>query len=114
MTTDRMTSPLGYTTIITWIQSIIDALFAKAPDEQSITTGQVIAEAEAYVDLPPWRAGAVAIPLQPEDGSFNSTSEWAVGNIRTGPGRHIVFIRGRDSAGNWGPITAVFSPHANS
>ena len=33
MTTDGMTSPLGYTTIVTWIQSIIDALFAKAPDD---------------------------------------------------------------------------------
>jgi carboxypeptidase T len=87
---------------------------AQINDADRITTGQVITAAEAYVDLPPWHPSAVAIPLAAEDGSFNSTSEFVIGNIRTGPGRHMVFIRGRDDAGNWGPVTAVWSPHANS
>jgi len=33
MTTDGMTNPLGYSRIVAWIRSIIDALFAKAPDD---------------------------------------------------------------------------------
>ena len=87
---------------------------AQINDADRITNGDVITAAEAYVDLPPWHPNAVAIPLAAEDGNFNSTSEFVIGNIRSGPGQHMIFLRGRDAAGNWGPVTAVFSPHANS
>lgn len=33
MPTDEMTNQLGYARIVAWIQSIIDALFVKTPDE---------------------------------------------------------------------------------
>lgn len=87
---------------------------AQINDADRITNGDVITAAEAYVDLPPWHPNAVAIPLAAEDGNFNSTSEFVIGNIRSGAGQHMIFIRGRDASGNWGPVTAVYSPHANS
>ena len=87
---------------------------AQINDNDRSATGQVITAAEVYVDVPPWRPGAVAIPLAAEDGSFNSSVEYVTGNIRSGVGRHILYIRGRDALGNWGPVSAVFSPLANS
>lgn len=72
---------------------------------------QAIAAAEYYIDTPPWQAGAVAIPMAAADGSFNSTLEAVTANVDTSglsTGRHIVFVRGRDAANNWGPFSAVF------
>jgi carboxypeptidase T len=81
---------------------------AQITDAASLETGQPINAAEAYVDLPPWRTGAVAIPLLPEDGSFNTPTEYAIGNVHVPSGKHIIFVRGRDTGGNWGPVKAVF------
>ncbi|MCA0352970.1 MAG: carboxypeptidase-like regulatory domain-containing protein [Chloroflexi bacterium] len=74
-----------------------------------VTNGnQTIAAAEAYVDTPPWRAGATAISLSATDGSFNSTQEAVNATIpqNLNAGRHLVYFRGRDAAGNWGPVSA--------
>lgn len=71
---------------------------------------QNIALAEAYVDTPPWLGGA-PIRLAPADGSFNQPLERVIGEIDTtdlAPGRHLVFVRGRDVGGNWGPYTALW------
>ncbi len=69
---------------------------------------QTIAAAEAYVDTPPWRAGATAISLSATDGSFNGTQEAVNATIpqTLANGRHLVYFRGRDAAGNWGPVSA--------
>ena len=50
----------------------IYSLRAQITDAASGEAGQNIAAAEAYVDVPPWRAGAVAVPLTAEDGNFNT------------------------------------------
>ncbi len=70
-----------------------------------------VAAAEAYVDTPPWSAGATPIALAATDGSFNSSTEAIKGTISTtgmATGRHIVYVRGKTSAGVWGPVSAVF------
>jgi hypothetical protein len=73
---------------------------------------QTIAAAEVYVDTPPWRPGAKPIPLAAADGSFNETVEPVTGKLPTTalfpPGRHTLFVRGRDAANHWGPVSAVF------
>lgn len=72
---------------------------------------QAIAAAEAYLDVPPWQAGARALPLAAVDGSFNSSAEAVRGSLDTtglATGRHLVYVRGRDAAGNWGAFSAVF------
>lgn len=72
---------------------------------------QNIAQAEYYIDTPPWQAGAVANPLAASDGSFNSSIETLTGTIDTtglSIGRHMVFVRSQDASGIWGAISAIF------
>lgn len=72
---------------------------------------QNVAAAEYYIDTPPWVAGAVAHPLTAADGAFNSGVEAVTGSVDTAGlslGRHIVYVRGRDVANNWGAVSADF------
>lgn len=72
---------------------------------------QTVAGAEYYIDTPPWVAGAQAVPMTAQDGAFNSGVEKAVGTIDTtqlSNGKHIVYVRGKDSLGNWGAFSAVY------
>ncbi len=75
-----------------------------------IPTAQSIAAAEYYVDTPPW-AGGTPISMNAQDGTFNATSEIVNASINTSglsAGRHTLFVRGRDSANNWGATTAAW------
>lgn len=70
---------------------------------------QTIVAADAFVGTPPWADGAVAVPLTAADGSFNSTTEAVTGSLPTAglaPGRHLVWVVGRDASGAAGPATA--------
>ncbi len=70
-----------------------------------------IAGAEYYIDTPPWVAGAVPTVLTATDGAFNAKTEAIRGIISTSSlaiGKHTVYVRSQDVAGNWGPFTAVF------
>jgi carboxypeptidase T len=72
---------------------------------------QNIAAAEAYIDVPPWVAGAVPIALAASDGSYNAPTEGLAGTLNTSGlalGKHIVYVRARDSSGQFGPVTAQF------
>ena len=72
---------------------------------------EAISAAEFYIDVPPWQAGAVAIPMSAVDGAFDSSIEAVTGSFgSTGlaDGRHTIFIRGQDSAGYWGTVRAVW------
>ncbi|WP_338845701.1 M14 family zinc carboxypeptidase [Massilia sp. W12] len=72
---------------------------------------QTVAAAEYFVDTPPWVAGAVAKPMTAADGAFNSGVEQVRATLDTtgwSDGKHLVYVRGRDSAGNWGAVTATF------
>lgn len=74
---------------------------------------QAIAAAEYYVDVPPWDTAQnpVALPLTAADGSFDSGVEDATAVVATAdltPGKHILYVRGQDAAGNWGAVSAVF------
>ena len=78
---------------------------------------QAITGASAWIDVPPWSAGAVAIPLNAADGSFSSSTEAVSGTLATGglaSGKHIVFVRGTDASGQAGPVSAVFLNIAGS
>ncbi|HLM59891.1 MAG TPA: M14 family zinc carboxypeptidase, partial [Pyrinomonadaceae bacterium] len=70
---------------------------------------QNVSAAEVYVDTPPWRGGT-PITMTAEDGSFDSPIEFVVANVTVPAGRHIFYVRGRDSTNNWGAIKAVFTP----
>jgi len=72
-----------------------------------------ITAARATIDLPPWHADALHIPLAAADGNFNSKTENVIGNLDTSglaPGRHLVYVQGVNAAngGTPGVPDAVF------
>jgi len=74
---------------------------------------QNIAGGELYVDLPPWVQGATpaAQPLLPLDGAFDASVEEVWASLSTAglePGRHVLYLRGRDAEGHLGAFSAHF------
>jgi hypothetical protein len=92
---------------VTLSATIDDTYYSRGEPSQDISA------AEYYVDIPLWVTGAtpVSIDMAPLDGSFDETSEDVSASIDTtalGAGRHILYVRGQDSAGIWGPFSAAF------
>ena len=72
---------------------------------------QPIAAGEVYVDTPPWSPGATPVAMSATDGAFDETIEAVQATLDTSgwsPGRHTLFVRGRDALDHWGPVSAVF------
>lgn len=72
---------------------------------------QPIAAAELYLDRPPWDGGT-PIPMLPADGAFDSPTEevYATPDLCSlSEQRHIVYMRGQDAGGDWGPVFAAFA-----
>ncbi|MGB9776484.1 MAG: M14 family zinc carboxypeptidase [Anaerolineae bacterium] len=82
-------------------------------NSQGTEPTQNIAAAEYYIDVPPWvtTTTPVAYPMAAADGAFDEQVETVVATVPTlslDPGQHILFVRGRDAGGNWGPVSATF------
>lgn len=91
------------------------SLSATADDGRLVASGgglrEGILRAEAYVGRPPWAEGSVPVPLifEPDPGSPYRASVVGVVDTSSLPGgRHLVFVRAQDAAGNWGPVSAAF------
>ena len=72
---------------------------------------QNVVGAAAYVDVPPWRPGAVGLPMQAVDGAFDSPAEAVHLSFDTSfltPGRHTLFVQGVDAEGHRGAVSAAF------
>ncbi|MDH3296597.1 MAG: Ig-like domain-containing protein, partial [Acidimicrobiia bacterium] len=70
---------------------------------------QTVTEAEYYLDVPP-SAGGTPVAMASADGTFNHTNETVSASIATTDlalGRHVVYVRGANAAGFWGPIQAA-------
>ncbi|MCB1044035.1 MAG: hypothetical protein KDC35_13910 [Acidobacteria bacterium] len=93
--------------MITLTAMLDDARFGT---QNGVEPAQTVAEAEVYVDIPPWQGGATPIAMTADDGTFDETQEAATATV--GPlseGVHSLFVRARDSAGNWGAVNAIFA-----
>jgi hypothetical protein len=73
--------------------------------------GQPVVAAEYYLDLPPW-SGGTGLSMTPADGTFDAPVELATARLGPGAGRRLVYVRGRDSTGAWGPVRAAHTPEA--
>ncbi len=72
---------------------------------------QNVSESQYYIDVPPWQQGAVAQTMAATDGGFNERSETVSASVDTSGlsnGKHIVYVRSRDTSGVWGAVSAVF------
>ena len=88
--------------------SITDTRFNQSNGVEPVLA---VASAEAYIDVPPWLAGAVPVPLVASDGAFDTPTEAAAATLSTAglaDGRHIVYVRGTAASGQAGPVSAVF------
>ena len=68
-----------------------------------------VTAAEVFIGAP--GADGTGIPMAPVDGSWGSTSEQARATLDTSalaPGRHLVFVHGRNDQGKWGPFSTAF------
>ena len=76
-----------------------------------VEPAQMIAAAEYYVDVPPWDETATAHPMAAADGSFDASVEVVTATLHVADlsaGRHTLYVRGQDAAGNWGVVSAIF------
>jgi hypothetical protein len=88
-----------------------EAVTLTARIDDTSTGNLPVAGASYWIEVPPWSEGAAALPMTAADGVFDSPVEVASGTIDTSglaPGRYTVYVQGEDSAGNWGPPSAVF------
>jgi PKD repeat protein len=79
--------------------------------DDSDNGNQTINAAVYQLDTPYWSSGAISETLTASDGNFNSQVEGVTAVIDTAgltPGRHTLFVRGKDSQNNWGPVSAIF------
>ncbi len=79
-------------------------------DADSANSGQTIAAAEVYLGTPPWDGGT-PVALTAVDGAFDETEEAVQGQVATAGlarGRYLVYVRGQDANGAWGPFSAAF------
>ncbi len=93
---------------VTLTALVRDDAYGSAANSVGRPLAQRITAAEAYVHLPYW-AGGTPIPMAAQDGAFDTPSEIAIATLDTsglGIGRHLIFVRGQNVAGHWGPLTA--------
>ena len=73
---------------------------------------QDVVAVRVYVDRPPWHPEVGrSWKMLPIDGAYDSSREWVTWELETSDleaGRHMLFVRAKDAAGNWGPVSAEF------
>lgn len=76
-----------------------------------INPTQDISSVRYSIDTPIWKTTEVNTIPQPKDGAYD-TPEEEIEIIISGDhleyGRHILFMQGQDTTGQWGPVSAVF------
>jgi hypothetical protein len=97
---DITTTPAGSSAIT--LTAVID-------DSQN--GNQPITGAAYTLDRPYWSTGIVSHTLMAADGLFDSPVETVTAVVATdslNAGRRLLFVRGQDADGRWGPLSAVF------
>ena len=105
VTASAATVPAG--TPVTITASVSDATYNQSNGSEAV---QNIASARAYLDAPPWAAGAVPVAMNASDGSYNASAETVTVSLPTAglsPGVHTVYVQATDAAGKPGTPNAV-------
>jgi hypothetical protein len=87
-----------------------DDAFGSATGSYGRPAVQNIAQVEATIDAPPG-PGARQTGLLPADGRYDAPRETARAVINTkgwARGRHTLYVRARDAAGVWGPLSVMW------
>lgn len=62
-----------------------------------------VAAAQFYLDS----AAGTPVAMTASDAAFDTETEVVTSPVAVGSGHHVIYVRGRDAAGNWGPLTSV-------
>jgi carboxypeptidase T len=95
-------------TPVTVTATVTDKRFSTANGKEPVLK---VAGAEAFIDVPPWEAGATPLALSAADGKFNGKSEDVTGVLSTSglaAGKHTVYVQGTAAGGQDGPVSAMF------
>ena len=89
-----------------------DFVVVTAKIDDSNNGGTIISSAELYIGSPNWVSNSVAFNMLPADGAFDSSIEnvkitISVDEFILNP--KMIFVRGCDTVGNYGPLTAEFA-----
>jgi len=98
-----VTASLNVTRVVAGAPVTLTATF----DDNALGAGsgrpaaQAISAAEFYVDALPWQGGT-PVAMRALDGAYNTARETALAALdaHLSPGRHTVYVRGRDAQGN--------------
>lgn len=85
-----------------------DNAYGTAAGSVSRPTAQTVTAAEYFLDVQPGGPGT-GTPLAASDGAFSATSETVGATLSTAGlslGAHRVYVRGRNTGGSWGPVSA--------
>jgi carboxypeptidase T len=87
-----------------------DSVVISATIDDTLNGNYPITAAELSVDNPPWDGGVTTV-LTATDTTFDTSVENVYMVLNTNhlaQGKHLVFLRGKDTAGYWGPVSAAF------
>lgn len=62
-----------------------------------------VAAAEYYLDS----ADGTPVAMDASDATFDTETEVVTAPVTLGSGHHVIYVRGRDATGTWGPLTSV-------
>jgi carboxypeptidase T len=92
-------------------QEVEDIMFQlSATIDDSHTGSDLVVAAEYYLGVPPW-AGGVGMLMSAADGQFDAAAETVLAQVSISAGgedQQIIFVRGQDDQGYWGPFSAIF------
>ena len=109
-TTSLSISPASVTagSPVTVTASLDDTRFSTRNGTEAM---QAIRSATAYVDQKPWTPNATRRVMQASDGAYDQTTESVTVQLSTtglAPGRHVVFVQGKDASGRAGTPQAAY------
>ena len=93
---------------VTVTASLDDTRFSTRNGTEAV---QAIRSATAFVDQQPWTANATGRVMQASDGAYDQATESATVQLSTtglAPGRHVVFVQGKDASGRVGTPQAAY------
>lgn len=105
-----VTAPGGFVQLIAQVDAT--RFFTGSGQSQPPVMHNILT-AQYAIDAPPWitTTNPLSYPLDAMDGSYDGLREAVTGTIDTGglnTGRHMLYLRAQDTAGNWGSFTAAF------
>ena len=71
--------------------------------DDSSRGGANVAEAEFYLDV----VTGAGTPMDAVVAPFDAVTEDVTAAVAVPSGEHVLYVRGRDAAGNWGPLSSV-------